>query len=353
MTHMPMMLPTHHILPLTHLRRLRMLTEKGRVLVRSGQTVEATDIIAEAPAPGQHLLLDVRKALGVQRVTDAERLIERRVGEQVEKGDILAQTRGLFSRILRAPVPGRIAAIYKGQILLEVASQPYRLLAGLPGRVAEVFPERGAIVETHGALIQGVWGNRQSNNGVLTMLAETPDAPLKPEALDLTLRGSVIVGGICYQPEALKMAAEIPVRGIILGSLSAPLLPLAASLNLPVILLEGVGQIPINRLAFQLLNTNQKRDVYLLATWNPRLSEKPEIVIPLPADGKAPEEAIEITVGQTVRLALPPYAGNIGKVIQPHTSWLQRSGQRLPAAEIELENTQRVTVPLFNLEIIA
>jgi hypothetical protein len=350
---MTMILPAHHILPLAHLRRLRLLNGKGRVLVRPGQMVEATDVIAEAPAPGQHLLLDVRKALGVQRVSEAEQLIERQVGERVEKGDILAQTRGLFARILRAPVAGQVVAIYKGQILLETQPQPYRLLAGLPGQIAEVFPERGAIVETHGALIQGVWGNQQNNHGLLTMLAETPDAPLKADLLDLTLRGSVIVGGTCDQAEALKSAAEIPVRGIILGSLSAPLLPLATDLNLPVILLEGIGQIPINRLAFQLLNTNQKREVYLQASWNPALSEKPEIVIPLPAEGKAPEEAVEVAPGRTVRIILPPHAGVIGKIIQPHSTVLLRSGQRIPAAEVELENSQRVTVPLFNLDIIA
>lgn len=185
------------------------------------------------------------------------------------------------------------------------------------------------------------------------MLAETPDAPLKADMLDLTLRGSVIVGGTCDQAEALKSAAEIPVRGIILGSLSAPLLPLATDLNLPVILLEGIGQIPINRLAFQLLNTNQKREVYLQASWNPALSEKPEIVIPLPAEGKAPEEAVEVAPGRTVRIILPPHAGVIGKIIQPHSTVLLRSGQRIPAAEVELENSQRVTVPLFNLDIIA
>lgn len=347
-----MILPTSHISPLTHIRRVRLLPDKGHVLVRPGQNVDATDVIAEATPTGQHVLIDVRKALGLQRAAEAERLIERRVGEQVERGDILAQTHGLFARIVRAPTNGVVVAISRGQILLETTSQPRLLYAGLPGRVTEVFPERGAIIETDGALIQGAWGNQQTSHGILTVLVGSPDEPLKSEALNFTLRGAIIVGGTCYRPEVLSAAAEISVRGIILGSMSASLLPLANRLKMPVILLEGIGQIPMNRLAFQLLSSNQQREAHLNAAWNPMLSEKPEIVIPLPAEGKPSEDALELAVGQTVRIISPPFIGAIGKVLQPRSSWLLRSGQRIPAAEIELEDAQKVTVPLTNFEIV-
>lgn len=177
---MTMILPAHHILPLAHLRRLRLLNGKGRVLVRPGQMVEATDVIAEAPAPGQHLLLDVRKALGVQRVSEAERLIERQVGERVEKGDILAQTRGLFARILRAPVAGQVVAIYKGRFFWKRNLSPIVFWPDCRVKSPKFFPNAAQSLKPTAHSFKGFGAISKAITGCLPCSPKLPMHRSKP-----------------------------------------------------------------------------------------------------------------------------------------------------------------------------
>ena len=50
---------------LTTIRRRRVLPVIGRVLVRRGQKVAATDVIASADLAPQHLMLDIARGLGL------------------------------------------------------------------------------------------------------------------------------------------------------------------------------------------------------------------------------------------------------------------------------------------------
>jgi hypothetical protein len=150
-----MLAPVIHIIPLTNIRRERLLPVAGKVLVRANQKVASSDIIAEARLSSEHLLVDVARGLGITP-EKADKLIERKVGEQVTADDILAGPVGSIARrIMRAPQEGTIVAIGGGQILLELKSAVIELRAGLPGLVSELIPERGAIIECTGALIPG------------------------------------------------------------------------------------------------------------------------------------------------------------------------------------------------------
>ena len=51
-----MVAPITHILPLTTIRRARMLPNRGAVTVRIGQKLSSTDVVAETLLPGQHAL---------------------------------------------------------------------------------------------------------------------------------------------------------------------------------------------------------------------------------------------------------------------------------------------------------
>jgi hypothetical protein len=74
-----------HILPLTSIRRERTLPVSGKVVVRSGQTVSATDIIVEADLHPQHRLIDVGQGLGLPN-TKIDRYIQVKAGYQLTKG---------------------------------------------------------------------------------------------------------------------------------------------------------------------------------------------------------------------------------------------------------------------------
>ncbi|MFN7035423.1 MAG: hypothetical protein ACK4SN_03575 [Bellilinea sp.] len=348
-----MIAPVTHILPLAHIRRARMLPGKGRILARVGQEVNAAYVVAEADLPGSHVLVDVRRILGLRRAEQAHRLIERKVGEKVEKGDILAQTGGILPKVIRAPVNSTIVAIQRGQILLEKAGVHYELKAGLNGVVSEVLSERGVVVETHGALIQGVWGNGQINGGLLQFAVAQPDEEIHRANLDMSLRGSIVVGGFINKADALDAAEELPLRGLVLGSISAGLIAAAQKCTIPIMVTEGFGQIPMNRAAFRLLKTHERRETSINTLWNPEFGERPEIVVSLPSQGQTPMDVVEFTVGQTVRILSAPYSGEIGTLvaIRPGRVTLP-GGLRVQVAEIRLENNQQISLPLANLDVL-
>ncbi|MDZ4159000.1 MAG: hypothetical protein U1B80_04340, partial [Anaerolineaceae bacterium] len=197
-----MITPVTHFLSATHLRRERLLPLEGRVLVSPGQNVSAAEVIAEAYLKDEHILIDVRQALGLPRQLNLAQFITRRVGERVEAGDILAQTSGIFRRVLRSPMPGEIIMISGGKIMLEVQRAVTRVLAGYHGEVTEVIENRGAIIEAHGALLQGVWGNGRIDQGMLLMPASAREIELLPDRFDVNTRGAVVFAGYCARAEA-------------------------------------------------------------------------------------------------------------------------------------------------------
>jgi len=348
-----MIAPVTHILPLTRIRRSRMLPGKGNVLVTAGDPVSATDVVAEAYLPGAHVLLDLRHMLGIHSLAEIQQCIERKVGDRVEKGDVIAQMEGILSKVVRAPADAEIVAIQKGQVLLELLGDKFELLAGLNGMVSEVLPERGAVIEANGALIQGVWGNQRVSFGTLACLAESPESELKRASIDKSLLGAVVAAGFVAKEEVLTAADQLPIAGMILSSIASHLVPAAMRVKYPIILIEGFGYLPMNSKAFQLLTANNKRELSLNASWEPLLGERPEAFIPLPAEGNPILNTSEFLPGKTVRIHSLPLAGAVGTIIytRPGQSKLA-NGLRAPAADIRLENGRTVTVPLANMDLL-
>lgn len=347
-----MIAPVTHILPLVKVRRPRMLPGKGSVLVNPGDQVKATDVVAEAYLPGSHVMIDLRRALGVPP-DEAHQYIERKVGDQVEKGDVIAQTEGIIPRVIRAPSAGVVIAIQKGQVLLELFGDKLEVPAGMDGVVSEILPERGAVIEGHGALIQGVWGNHRVNHGTLVRQAETPDSELTRSNLNVSLRGGVVIAGFVTKMEALAAAEELPVKGLILASMGSHLVSAALKVSFPIILIEGFGRLPMNSKAFELLTANERKGVSLNAAWDPLIGERPEVFVPLPAEGAPVLNASEFIPGKTVRIHSLPLAGAVGTIllIRPGQTRFP-NGLRATAADVRLENDRTVTIPLANMDVL-
>jgi hypothetical protein len=349
-----MPVPSTHIIPVTTLRRIRVLSSPGRVLVKVGQKVVSTDIIAEADPHNQHILLDIRRAFGMSSIREAEAVVQRKIGERLQEGDVIAEIGDVFARVVRAPVNCIVVAISSGQVVLEILTSALQLKAGLAGEVVEIVPERGAVIESNGGLLQGVWGNNQVDQGLLSFAQKIPDDELTRQRLDVSMRGAVMFAGYCLKADALQMASQLPLRGLILGGMSPDLIQTANELSFPVVVLEGFGKTTINPVAFRLLATNEKRDVCLNATnWNVYTGVRPEILILLPASGQPPLETGELTTGKVVRVVAPPYRSQTGRIIRirPGLTTLT-NGLRAPAADIQLETNEEVTVPLANLDLL-
>lgn len=347
--------PVHHILPLTTIVRERKLPVKGKVLAHLNQKVNSTDVVAEATWAREHIFLDVARTLNLSPDA-ADRVIRCRTGDQVPAGTVIAVGRGVLPKFIKSPSAGRVVAAGGGQVLIEAGEAHMELRAGISGNIIQVIPERGIVLQTTGALIQGIWGNGRVDTGVMINLADKPDTVLTADRLDVSMRGSVLIAGQVRDAETLRSAGEVPVRGLIVGSLYPSLLPAAREVRYPIVVTDGFGTMPMNAAAYRLISTNAKREATLNAEVFDRYGgARPEVIIPLPVTSEPaqPHDVEAFAPGQTVRMRRQPAAGSIG-IITALREGLTTfpSGRRAPAAEIKLENGEQILVPLPNLEVV-
>ncbi|MBC7879167.1 MAG: hypothetical protein H7Y59_18515 [Anaerolineales bacterium] len=350
-----MQAPVNHIIGLTSIVRERLLPVSGTVLVRLNQKVSPVDVIAETNWAREHVLLDVARTLRVHPNV-ADRLVKCKVDDRLPASAEIAVSKGLFPRSVRAPREGRVVAVGGGQVLMEVGETKIELRAGIPGTIVEIIANRGAVIQTAGSLIQGVWGNGRIDSGLLVNIAESADGILTAGRLDVSLRGSILLAGMVKDEETLQAAADLPVRGLILSSIYPSLIQLAREMRFPIMVTDGFGPLPMNSAAYKLLSTNAKREVTVNAEVYDRYSgARPEAIIPLPISANPPalREVETFAVGLQVRLRRPPSLGMIGSIvaIKPGMTILP-SGLRASAAEIKLENGETVVAPLVNLEVV-
>jgi len=344
-----------HILPITVIRRERYLPVPGKVLVRTQQKVAASDTVAEANVHPELLILEVGKGLGMPP-EKADSHIQCRAGDQLVEGDIVAGPVGFTRRLIRSPRDGKVILVGNGQILIELSTKNYMLKAGLPGTVMELISDKGVIIETTGALIQGVWGNGRIDTGVMARLPIESDQTITTSNIDISLRGIVVLAQHCQDQQALRFAEELPLRGLILASMLPDLIPIAMKLQLPIIVIEGFGNRRFNGLTEKLLATNENREVAVNAeSWNQYTAARPEIVIPLPATSSltTPQVETSLTSGRRVHILRAPYLGEIGTIKKIIGITEFPGGVKAPGAEVLLESGKIQIFPIANLELLA
>lgn len=347
--------PITHFLPAVEIQRERLMPGGGRIIARRGQQVNPVDVVAESTLRPEHIILDVARGLGLDP-KDADHYIQRRAGDEVGEGDVIAGPVGISRRVVRAPRSGTVVLAGDGQVLLELEGELVELKAGYPGVIADIVGERGVIIDSIGSLIQGVWGNGKINFGLLTLLSRAPDDTLTPAMLDVSLRGSVVMGCHCDDEKVLTTAEDLPLRGMILASMDSSLVPVALNVSYPIVLIEGFGKLPMNQDAFNILSSGARREASVIAEpWDQINNIRPEVIIALP-EGVRPVTATDtltFAVGQKVRMISPPYKSMVGALtsLQAGLTVLP-SGLRTQTASVRLANGDVVQVPLANLEVL-
>ena len=350
-----MQAPITHIMPVATIRRERVMPAAGRIIARRGQQVRPSDVVAEAVLRPEHLFLDIGLGLGLPP-KEADHYIQRRAGDEVGAGDVIAGPVGIGRRVVRAPQSGTVVVAGGGLVLLELEGEFSELKAGYSGIVSDIIGDRGVVIESVGSLIQGVWGNGKTNFGLINILAQAADDVVAPEMIELSLRGSVIVGCYCESEKVLRSAEELPIRGMILASMDSSLADVAIRMSYPILLIEGFGKLPMNPDAFKILTSSAMREAAVNAeSWDRIGNSRPEVVITLP-EGSLPEvptEAASFSIGQTVRVVSPPYKCMVGTLTSLHQGLsVLPSGLRAQLAEVSLINGDTIQVPMANLEII-
>lgn len=283
----------------TLVRKARRIPTAGDVLVDVGDAVEPETVIARCMVRNPDVRgVKVYAKLGVEPY-QVESYMLKEVGDEVKEDEVIAISRsffGRFTKTCRSPMDGNIDVFLRkaGVVYIRGKPIPVEAMAHIRGRVAEVIPGEGAVVETRAALVNGVFGVGGEAHGELAFAVEGPGEPLTPEAIDEGDKGRILVGGSIVSPGALRKASKMGVSGLITGGVDQKDLTdfLGHEIGVGVtggekngvtlIIMEGFGVYPMNEGTFRLLRTHEGRQASVDGTTQIRQRMlRPEIIIPL------------------------------------------------------------------------
>ncbi|MGC9347046.1 MAG: hypothetical protein ACP5JG_02815 [Anaerolineae bacterium] len=338
--------------PLTLVRVTRRLPRQGSVLVRPGDAVEPTQIVAQTTDLPDFRIVDVAQELDVP-VKKVSAYLKVKRGDTVSEGDVLAARVGIGRRACRAPISGTIVGSGRGRLLIEGEDVVIRLNALVPGYVVDAWPDEGVVIETAGGHIQGVWGNGQEAYGVLRLLVRSPRHPIRSKHINASSQGAILIGGSTIDQDAIEEAVEMQVRGIIVGSVPPALIPRLQEVSFPVIATECVGAMPMSEAVFDLLKSWDGRDAALSGQLGGRWrAERPYIVVPMPTGAAKPVDTEKpLEVGDRVRILRGRYQTRSGVVVEkPRGTVELETGARMAGVLVDIGEEDEVPIPYENLE---
>ncbi|MCS7209688.1 MAG: hypothetical protein NZ874_08975 [Fimbriimonadales bacterium] len=359
----------------TLILKTRRLPIKGEVLVHEGDTVQPDTVVARALLPGILQTVRVAQLLGIEP-KQIHSVLKVKEGDTVEKDQVIAETKGflgLFRGVCKSPVQGTVELIsdVTGHVGVRQPPTVIDVSAYVQGRVVKVLPQEGAVVETQGALIQGIFGVGGERRGVLRILVQSPDEALTARHIPDDVAGQVLVGGASIEAEAIQRAAERGAVGIVAGGIRDTDLvrylgrdigvAITGSEEIPlsIILTEGFGVIPVANRTFRLLKSLEGKIASINGATQIRAGViRPEIIVPLEDPSHLPEspparESQTLEVGSPIRVIREPYFGRLGTVLELPPELVEiESGTRARVLKAQLDDGTIAVVPRANVEII-
>jgi hypothetical protein len=356
-------------------RKVRRLPLLGDVLVRQGDQVTPDSVVARAMLAGNPQTINVAHLMGVE-AGGVPGVMTKRVGDEVTAGDVIAHARGLFGfghKELKSPGTGRIELISSvtGQVTLREPPIPIEVNAYLAGRVVEIMPREGAVIETVGAMIQGIFGVGGERRGSIAIACSAPDQVLDAPLLTGDLKGKVVVGGSLVTAAALRRAAEAGAAAIVVGGIIDTDLIAYIGHDLGVaitgqetvpftlIMTEGFGAIPMADRTWNLLSRLQGHAASVNGATQIRAGVmRPEVIVPesgQSAVGAAADEAgSALELGSVVRLIREPYFGHLAEIVELPPELLEiETEAHVRVLRAKLRGDGRVlTIPRANVEIL-
>ncbi|MCY3552525.1 MAG: hypothetical protein OXH39_18845 [Candidatus Poribacteria bacterium] len=359
------------------IQKERRLPLEGEVLVETGATVEAEDVIAKADLPGNVQLLNVANLLSVPPEEVAEYMLKS-VGEAVSEDEIIATTKGLFGLFksqARSPIDGTIEAVsdVTGQVILREPPIPVEVKAYTNGTVTETVPNEGVTVETYGTYIQGIFGIGGETVGNLVVISQSSGDELTAEQILSEHRDNILVGGSLVTTDAIQKAIQQGVKGIIAGGIDdADLRKLlgyelgvaitgSEEIGITLVITEGFGEIAMAEQTFTLLKAREGMKTSINGATQIRAGVvRPEIVIPLASGVSEVAEAQQdgsmegiLEIGSPVRIIREPHFGKLGRVTElPVELQNLETEAQVRVLRVELSDGEQMTLPRANVEAI-
>jgi len=366
------------VTPRTVVSKKRILPLPGAVLVKPGDTVTSSTVVARAELPGKAHVVNLVNQLGILPEDLPDYMIKRE-SDKIERGEVLAETKPLikwFKTDVRSPITGTVETVSTatGQVILREPPRPVELFAYLDGTVVEAFPGQGVRVETTCAFIQGIFGIGGETWGEVVLAASSPDEDLTESLLTPHHAGKIVVGGAFAGAKVLARAKAVGIKGIVVGGMHDKDLRALLGYDLGVaitgtenvgftlILTEGFGRIPMARKTFELLKKLEGRKACVSGATQIRAGViRPEIIVPLAQGervegieaGQTGEARGGVKVGDPVRVIREPFFGRIGQVVGlPSGLTLIPTESHVRVMEVMFSDGSQAVIPRANIEVI-
>ena len=367
--------PGLKVLQNSKIKKERILPIKGEVLKKKGDTVQAENIIARTNLPGNVHMVKVSNRLNISP-TDIRDVLLIGEGDTVVKGDLIAQTDGIFGFFkseLLSPISGNIESIsdVTGQIAIREAPLPVEIDAYVSGKISQVIEEEGVVIDTNAAYVQGIFGIGGEARGVLEIVSKNRSDSLEANDINSSHQGKIIVGGSFLSLDAYEKALSKKVSGIVVGGFNyfdlekilgftlGVAITGTEKLNTSLIVTEGYGNIQMSDRTYELLKTHNGKFVSINGATQIRAGViRPEIVIPLEEKKKRNDSIssnkgqLGIQEGSNVRVIREPYFGKIGEVIELPTELRQMESETMVRVAIVKINDSHSVIPRSNLELL-
>lgn len=355
----------------------RRLPIPGEVLVKEGERVEFDTVVARTSVPGGVEIVKLVHLLGIDP-DDVGRYLTKKVGDDVKKDEIIAEKKGflgMFKSVATSPTTGVIQQISEltGQVTISEPPVPIEIKAYVPGRIEKVLPNEGCIVQTSAALIQGIFGVGGETHGKLAFAVDSPDEMLTSDRIRDNHAKKVVVGGSLVKVEALKKAASLGVKGIVVGGIEdkdlsdflgyeiGVAITGHENIGLTLIVTEGFGTMCMSERTFNLLRRLEGKEAAINGATQIRAGViRPEIIVPQPDAERAVHSAESSVVpqkgmepGMAVRIIREPDFGRMGKIVRlPVDLQVVETESPVRVLEVDLEDGRKVVVPRADVEII-
>ena len=353
----------------------RLLPIAGEAFVRVGDHVDARQVVAHTLMPGDIIPLNMAKLLSMPPADVSECMLKHE-GDKVERGDVLARTKGIFGRFrteYTSDVAGTIESVsaVTGQVIVRGAPLPVEVLAYLSGRVIEVLPREGCVIEAEVTFVQGIFGIGGEAFGSIRMACRAHDQELVGELITADMKGCIVVGGARVTKEAIDRGRSLGVSAIVTGGIDDEDLEAflgytlgvaitgSERVGLTLVITEGFGEIAMAERTFELLASRAGAEAAVNGATQIRAGVmRPEVLIPWGREQALPEAAAATTlgglaIGAVVRIIRDPYFGLLGTISAlPQEPRVLASGSRARVLEVTFESGQSAIIPRANVERI-
>lgn len=353
--------------------KVRRLPIKGKVVKSIGDKLLPDEVVATTDLPGNVRIIKVASILSIGP-SDIFDSLKVKIGEKVKKGDLIAQTEGIFGFFkseVFSPIDGSIESIsdVTGQLILREKPIPVEVDAYMSGIVKNIIPDEGVTIQTNAAFIQGIFGIGGEARGDIKVLVKNREEELSSELINETHQGKIIVGGSFITLNTFKKAMSLKVAGVVVGGFNyydleeilgytlGVAITGSEEIETSLIVTEGYGNIKMSKRTFDLLSDYNKKFASINGATQIRAGViRPEIVIPLKEKNlkKDPLSSTSqgIQKGSLVRVIRAPHFGSMGKVVElPPELQKMESETMVRVAIIKIDN-KKLIIPRSNLEMV-